>query len=83
MLGQVPERRAQVVRPVRGGARVGRNRPAGSAGGTLVLFTQTISGANAVGARTDDLQVRVDLTGWPDLPAGSYTGTLNLLVTTQ
>jgi len=29
------------------------------------------------------LQVRIDLTGAPELPAGSYTGTLNLLVITQ
>jgi hypothetical protein len=27
--------------------------------------------------------VRIDLTGAPELPAGSYTGTLNLLVITQ
>jgi hypothetical protein len=27
--------------------------------------------------------VRIDLTGTPELPAGSYTGTLNLLVITQ
>ena len=51
--------------------------------GTLVLFTQTISDANALGGRSDDLQVRIDLTGTPELPAGSYTGTLNLLVITQ
>jgi len=56
---------------------------AGTAGGTLVLFTQTISDANALGGRSDDLQVRIDLTGAPELPAGSYTGTLNLLVITQ
>ncbi len=55
----------------------------GTAGGTLVLFTQTISDANALGGRSDDLQVRIDLTGAPELPAGSYTGTLNLLVITQ
>lgn len=56
---------------------------AGSAGGTLVLFTQTISDANALGARSDDLQMRIDLSGAPDLPAGSYTGILNLQVITQ
>ena len=54
-----------------------------TAGGTLVLFTQTISDANAVGGRSDDLQMRIDLSGAPELPAGSYTGTLNLLVITQ
>ncbi len=56
---------------------------AGAAGGTLVLFTQAISDANAVGRRSDHLEVRIDLSGTPELPAGSYTGTLNLLVITQ
>jgi hypothetical protein len=53
------------------------------AASVLVLFTQTISDANALGGRSDDLQMRIDLTGAPELPAGSYTGTLNLLVITQ
>jgi len=48
-----------------------------------VLFTQTISDANALGGRSDDLQMRIDLSGAPDMPAGAYTGTLNLLVLTQ
>ena len=42
----------------------------GAAGGTLVLFTQAISDANAVGGRNDNLQVRIDLTGAPEPPAG-------------
>jgi hypothetical protein len=56
---------------------------AGAAGGTLVLFTQPIVGANAIGGRSDNLQVRIDLTGVPELPAGTYSGILNLLVITQ
>jgi hypothetical protein len=56
---------------------------AGAAGGTLVLFSQPISGANPVGGRSDNLQVRIDLTGAPELPAGGYTGTLSLLMITQ
>lgn len=64
--------------PVSAGSAV-----AGTAGGTLMLFTQPISDANAIGGRSDNLQVRIDLTGAPELPAGSYTGILNLLVITQ
>jgi hypothetical protein len=56
---------------------------AGAAGGTLVLFTESISDANAMGGRSDNLQVRIDLTGAPELPAGSYAGILNLRVITQ
>jgi hypothetical protein len=56
---------------------------AGVAGGTLVLFSQPISPGSAAGRRTDQLQMRIDLTGWPDLPAGTYQGTLNLLAVTQ
>ena len=57
--------------------------PAGVAGATLVLFSQPISVASAAGRRTDQLQMRIDLTGRPDLPAGRYQGTLNLLAVTQ
>ena len=56
---------------------------AGVAGGTLVLFSQPISVESAAGRRTDQLQMRIDLTGRPDLPAGRYQGTLNLLAVTQ
>jgi hypothetical protein len=83
VLGQVPSGGPKSFAPFVGAPVSVGTAAAGSAGGTLVLFTQTISGANAVGARTDNLQVRIDLTGSPDLPAGSYTGTLDLLVITQ
>ncbi|MFL5493767.1 MAG: hypothetical protein ACJ8DC_05200 [Gemmatimonadales bacterium] len=56
---------------------------AGSTGGTLLLFTQAISDANAKGGRTDGMQVRIDLSGWRHLPAGTYRGTLNLLAITE
>jgi hypothetical protein len=56
---------------------------AGSAGGTLLLFTQPISDANPKGGRTDGMQVRIDLSGWHHLPAGTYRGTLNLLAITE
>jgi hypothetical protein len=56
---------------------------AGSRRGTLLLFTQPISDATAKGSRTDGMQVRIDLSGWHHLPAGTYRGTLNLLAITE
>jgi len=83
VFGRVPTGGPKSFAPFTGAAVTAGPAMAGMAGGTLVLFTQTISDANALGARSDDLQVRIDLTGAPELPAGSYTGTLNLLVITQ
>ena len=56
---------------------------AGTAGGTVVLFSQPVTPGAAAGTRTDQLQVRIDLSGWTMLPAGHYQGTLNLLAITQ
>lgn len=58
-------------------------RSLGAPNGTLVLFTQQASAGNAVGTRTDELQVPVDPSGGPDLLPGTYTGTLTLVATTQ
>ena len=55
----------------------------GTAGGTLELFTQPLVEANAIGTRTDGLEIRIDLTTLPGLPSGTYTGTLNLVAVTQ
>lgn len=81
--GRVPTSGPKSFAPFTGPAVTAGPAMTGAAGGTLVLFTQTISDANALGARSDDLQMRIDLSGAPDLPAGSYTGTLNLQVITQ
>ena len=56
---------------------------AGSAGGSLTLFTTAISGANKAANRTDNLDLQIDLTGQPALTAGTYAGTLNLRAVTQ
>ena len=64
------------------GARAGEGA-AGRAGGSLVLFTEPVAAGAAAGARSDRLEVRVDLTGWTALPAGEYRGALNLLAITQ
>jgi hypothetical protein len=83
VFGRVPTGGPKSFAPFTGAAVMAGPAMAGTAGGTLVLFTQTISDANALGGRSDDLQVRIDLTGASELPAGSYTGTLNLLAITQ
>jgi hypothetical protein len=50
----------------------------GTAGAGLDLFTQTITAANKSGNRSDTLTLEINLTAQPQLPAGSYTGTLTL-----
>jgi hypothetical protein len=55
----------------------------GTAGGSLHLFAQNITGVNKNSSRTDNLDLQLDLVGFPTLPTGSYTGTLNLRAITQ
>jgi hypothetical protein len=50
----------------------------GPAGAGLTLFTQSISGTNRAASRNDNLNLEINLTSQPQLPAGTYTGTLNL-----
>ena len=54
----------------------------GTAGGSLTLFSETITGANKKSSRTIDLELQLDLTGQTTTP-GTYTGTLNLRAITQ
>ena len=54
----------------------------GTAGGSLTLFTETITGVNNKSTRTIDLELQLDLTGQTTTP-GTYTGTLNLRAVTQ
>jgi hypothetical protein len=55
----------------------------GTAGGSLRLFSQNISGTNKKASRTDNLELEIDLVGFPTLAPGTYTGTLNLQAVTQ
>src|SRR3954467_2032053 len=55
----------------------------GTAGGSLRLFGVNITGANKNSSRTDNLDLRLNLVGFPTLPAGAYTGVLNLRGITQ
>lgn len=54
----------------------------GVAGGSLQLFSQGVAAANYFGFRTDQLDLRLDLTGTTTM-AGDYIGTLNLQAIVQ
>jgi hypothetical protein len=54
----------------------------GVAGGSLQLFSQAVGAGSYFGSRTDQLDLRLDLTGTTTL-AGDYTGTLNLQAVVQ
>jgi hypothetical protein len=55
----------------------------GTAGGSLRLFSITITGTNKTATRTDNLSLQIDLTGAPILSPGTYSGTLNIEAVTQ
>jgi hypothetical protein len=52
--------------------------PLGLAGAGLTLFTQGLSATNRTANRTDNLNLEINLASQPQLPAGTYTGTLNI-----
>jgi hypothetical protein len=54
----------------------------GVAGGSLQLFSQSVGAGTFLGTRTDQLDLRLDLTGTTTV-AGDYTGTLNLQAIVQ
>lgn len=55
----------------------------GVAGGSLRLFSLNITNANRKADRTDNLDLRLNLVGFPTLPAGTYSGVLNIRAVTQ
>jgi len=55
----------------------------GSAGGSLQLFAVNIGGGNKNATRTDNLDLQLNLVGFPPLAAGTYTGLLNIRAVTQ
>jgi hypothetical protein len=55
----------------------------GTAGGSLTLYSVNINGGNKNSVRTDNLDLQLNLVGFPTLPAGAYAGVLNLRVITQ
>lgn len=54
----------------------------GTAGGSLLLFSQPILGYSKTGTLTVDLDLQLDLTG-RTLTPGSYSGTLNIRAVSQ
>jgi hypothetical protein len=52
--------------------------PLDAAGAGLTLFTQALTETNRTANRTDNLNLEINLAAQPHLPAGSYTGTLNI-----
>jgi hypothetical protein len=55
----------------------------GVANGTLQLFSQAVAAANYFANRTDQLNLRLNLVGFPTTTAGLYTGTLNVAAVVQ
>jgi hypothetical protein len=55
----------------------------GVAGGSLQLFSENINGSNKINSRTDNLDLQLNLVGFPPLPAGAYVGVLNIRAVTQ
>jgi hypothetical protein len=55
----------------------------GTAGGSLQLFAVNILGANKTDTRNDNLDLQLNLVGFPTLPAGAYVGVLNIRAVTQ
>jgi hypothetical protein len=55
----------------------------GTAGGSLRLFSQNITGPNKKASRTDNLSLQINLVGFPILAPGTYSGTLNIRAVTQ
>ena len=55
----------------------------GVAGGSLQLFNQAVAAANYFGTRSDALNLRLNLVGYPTTTAGLYTGTLNIQAVVQ
>src|SRR5439155_20399723 len=56
----------------------GTNAGFGVAGSSLLLQTTAITGANKVSSTTASLTFNINLTTLPQLPADTYTGTLNI-----
>jgi hypothetical protein len=52
--------------------------PLGAAGAGLTLFSEPLTGTNRTANRTDNLNLEINLAAQPQLPAGTYTGTLNI-----
>ncbi len=50
----------------------------GPASGSLLLFTEAVTGVNKIKTRSDNLDLQVNLATSPTVPASNYTGTLRI-----
>lgn len=50
----------------------------GPANGSLLLFTEAITGVNKISTRNDNLDLQINLTASPTVPASTYTGVLRI-----
>ena len=50
----------------------------GPANGSLLLFTEAVTGVNKIKTRSDNLDLQINLASSPTVPASSYTGTLRI-----
>jgi len=50
----------------------------GPAGGSLLLFTEAVTGVNKIKTRSDNLDLQINLASSPTVPASAYTGTLRI-----
>ena len=55
----------------------------GTAGASLGLWSQALTAGTLTGSRTDGIDLRLNLVGFPTTVAGTYTGTLNLRAVVQ
>jgi hypothetical protein len=55
----------------------------GVAGGSLQLFNAPVAAVNSLSCRTVQLNLRLNLVGFPTTSAGTYTGTLNVQAVVQ
>lgn len=71
---------ANVLAGINGGAPTAftQTGPLGGANASLQIFSIPISGVNKNSSRNDTLDLYIDLTSQPSLPAGVYTGVLSL-----
>jgi hypothetical protein len=70
VLGQVPTGTPTSFTPFT------QSSPFGGGGASLQLFQQSYIRHEVATSRTDDINLEIDLSGQPQMPAGTYTGTL-------
>jgi hypothetical protein len=70
VLGQVPSGSPTAYTPF------AQSGPLGGASASLLLFSQSIFLISGKSSRTDALNLEIDLSAQPQLPAGTYSGTL-------